>query len=168
MCRALVCLFILTCMCPVTKLHAQTRTLNFLNAMQSQATVKIFAAGSATPTEFDIDPTNPVAFTFPEGSFDIQVIPRDEPNSGFRFENVNLTEVANESVDGIIRLDGKFGPSRTQTYCFKRRRRSVCRCCTVRGERIEVDLVSSFRNGRRFEVASPKMTYDELEAASAR
>lgn len=145
--------------------QAQNPVVRFRNSMRTTATVRIVPVGGTTPAEFVIGPDNVVRFSFTGQNFDIRVIPRDAPNTGFRFLNIDLRQLAQDAVDGIVALDGAFGPSQQRLVCYPTRC-GRCRCywMVARGERTAVGLNANLRGGQRFSVESPKMSYENVMA----
>jgi hypothetical protein len=127
--------------------------------MQTIADVRIVAVGSTTPSQFAIGADNVVSFSFTDSVFDIQVIPRDNPTTGFRFSNVNLRDLAATAQDGVLTLDGAFAPGQQTLVCRRRLFHCKCYTCTTRGERIAVGLIAPLKGGGEYRQESPVMGY---------
>jgi hypothetical protein len=161
--RSLALIFTLTLMAQVST--GQNQIIKFQNSMQTPAKMFITPVGTTDTREVDLNVGLPAEFVFSGTTrFNIQVIPDDERTSGFRFLNVNLSQLATKAR-GPITLNGAFAPGERKLICYKRRCRSRrCRCCwvTKRGERIAVGLEARLTDGTFFQVESPKMSYTDV------
>src|SRR4051812_13842153 len=80
--------------------EAQERIVSFGNAMQSTVDIVAIPVGGTERIPLTIGQDGIVQFRFTGQRFNLQVIPRDERDSGFRFANVDLSELAANSSDG--------------------------------------------------------------------
>jgi hypothetical protein len=149
--------------------RGQDKVIQLANQMQSVIDVILTPVGGQPLPPLTIAENRTVDFSFKDQRFDVQVVPRDEPDSGFRLNNVNLNDLANRSADGIVRLRGEFenGPATLQWCCW-----CVCTCCGPRWccgyvlvpgrrERVAVVLEADLKGGDVFSVRGPKMSYEQ-------
>ncbi len=131
--------------------------VGFRNSMQTIADVTLTRRSNGQIQTFTLTGNQVLPIPFSGDLFDIQVIPRDEPNSGFRFLNVNLQALAGRGR--VVNLRGEFAAGPMQLVCYKRCFRR-CKCCwqATRGERTAVTLEGNSTEGA-YTLRSPKMKY---------
>src|SRR5688500_9790891 len=91
--------------------------VGFRNAMQTIADVTLTRLSNGQTQTFTLTGDQVLNIPFSGDLFDIQVIPRDEPNSGFRFSNVNLAGLAGRGR--IVNLRGEFAAGPMRLVCRK-------------------------------------------------
>jgi hypothetical protein len=126
----------------------------FRNRMNTIADVTLTRVGTTETQTFTISGNQSLNVPFDGDNFDIQVVPRDEPDSGFRLSNINLRDFANRGRSVVLR--GEFATGPMKLVCCQRRRKCVCCWQSTQGERIAVVL----EDEAGFAVRSPKMKYN--------
>jgi hypothetical protein len=130
---------------------ADAGSVTFSNRMGTQIHVTIFADGNPNPVkEFDLA-DNPVVFNFTQKNFDIQIMPTDDPQSGFRHTNVPLEQFNGQDIP----IGGER--AKVMQCCIGRRHRCCCYC--VDGERIATTLTATLPNGQMYFDRAPKGKY---------
>ena len=87
--------------------YAQLREVKFRNLMQTVIDVTISPVGSSEVNRFTLD-ANITTFRFQSERFDIRVVPRDSPFTGFRLQNVPLAELAAGAGGEPLDIGGEF------------------------------------------------------------
>lgn len=147
--------------------NAQQQQVQLSNAMRSVIDVYITPVGGQTLPTITIAENQLVDFSYNGQLFDVQVIPRDEPSSGYRLDDANLGALAS---NGVVTLRGEFEKGAI-TYewrcCCCRKHGHVRRymtCVPVEGPpgaRIAVTLEGTLKDGTQLLLRSVKMSYEE-------
>ena len=129
--------------------------VKFRNRINVPINVKIFSVGNPTPvSEFTLGSENVVAFNFTGNAFDIQILPTDDPASGFRHANVPLAQFNGQEIP--------LGGEHEQVVrCYSYRRFFRCQtCCSIEnGRRTATTLFGILPNGQMFFSRAPMQTY---------
>lgn len=134
-------------------------TVNFQNQMDTAARVLVTPVDGGEAIDFRLNTGRPTQFNFSGQRFNIQVIPDDEPDSGFRLFDVDLRDLSQRANGQAVTLNGDFADDVKKLVCKKRRCRARrCRCyyVTTKGERIAVGLQADLNDGTDFQIEAPK------------
>src|SRR5256885_475326 len=81
---------------------AQSRVVQFGNAMRTTIDVVLTPVGGAPLPKLTIAPDRTADFRFDGQKFDIQVIPQDDVDSGVRVPKADLDLLVRQSTTGVI------------------------------------------------------------------
>jgi hypothetical protein len=140
---------------------AAQSTITFQNRMNSAADVTITEVGTTNVATLALGGEQaPVKFSFSGQRFDIQVVPRDRPDTGFRLSNVDLARLAVLAQGRPVELGGELAGAVKQCHWYRKHLRWHCCCQMVQsGERVAVTLDVDLSDGTHFHERGPKMSY---------
>lgn len=148
--------------CIAAACSAQVHEIRVRNDMRSIADVTMTPiSGGGNVIRFAARTDVEAVIRFTGSVYEIQVVPRDAPDTGSIHQNVPLADIAAGS--GYYELNGVFAPDKQRVVCrpaglFGRR----CKCCvvTIPGERTAIGLLGIKSDGTEFRSEVSVMPYD--------